>query len=78
MSGPWEIKCNLQTLLLLSEICLNPDYNTNHVECVDDSIDQSVNDFMGAVCIFNSVVGGLGNLLTLVAVPWAAHRRKYT
>ena len=31
----------------------------------------------GILCIINAIIGTLGNFLTLVAIPFAAQKKKY-
>ena len=76
MSEAFVIECNTANLLQLSKICLNPQLKYSSIECFDANFSELICDLTGSFCIFHSIFGGLGNLFTLIAVPWATHKRK--
>ena len=69
-------KCQENNTLYMSEICLNTNIN-NISDCFPkDYIDNHLATIAGIVCIINAIIGTLGNLLTLVALPFAAQNEK--
>ena len=77
-----RLTCNdtlLDTNLLfnLSHHCLiDPDFSP---DCFPDEFEWSagVTIAEGIWCILNAVIGFFGNLLTLLAIPYAAHKNKF-
>ena len=41
------------------------------------SSDHKLTFWLGLWCILNAVVGFVGNLLTIIAIPYAAKKQKY-
>ena len=76
----WECKSGENsTIYLLSKLCVNGS-NTDNVECVQNSNDISYLVLRKLVGLWSIVVGSLGvsgNLLTLLAIPYAAKRKRY-
>ena len=46
-------------------------------DCFPQDIDASITIFAGVWCSINSAIGFSGNLLTLLAIPYAAKKRKW-
>ena len=62
---------------VLSKLCVNGSYE-DHLDCVSH-LDQQrpYRATLGVWGIVVTIVGVLGNLLTLLAVPYAANQKKY-
>ena len=58
---------------MFSEFCLQ---HPEEHQCFPQSM-QYLSDFAGIWCIINAVLGFSGNLLTLLAIPYAAKRQKF-
>ena len=73
-------KCLENNTLFMSKICLNKSINSIE-DCFPEKYkDNSSIDFAtiaGILCIINAIIGTLGNFLTLVAIPFAAQKKKY-
>ena len=68
------------TIFLLSELCVNGT-STDEVECIQDYNDITywfLRKLVGIWSILVGSLGFLGNLLTLLAIPYAAKRKRYT
>ena len=72
-------KCLLNNTLFMSKICLNRSINSME-DCFPAEYKENGRmDFAtitGILCIINAIIGTLGNLLTLVALPFAAQKKK--
>ena len=72
-------KCQANNTLYMSKICLNTTIK-NRTDCFpEDYIDNGgigLATIAGILCIINAIIGTLGNLLTLVALPFAAQKKK--
>ena len=75
----WECKTGENsTIYLLSKLCVNGS-NTANVECVQNYNDISYLVLRKLVGLWSILVGSLGisgNLLTLLAIPYAAKRKR--
>ena len=58
---------------MFSEFCLQ---HPEELQCFPQSM-QHLSDFAGIWCIVNAVLGFSGNLLTILAIPYAAKRQKF-
>ena len=73
-------KCLENNTLFMSKFCLNRSIN-RVADCFPAEYKE--NDRMdfatiaGILCIINAIIGTLGNFLTLVAIPFAAQKKKY-
>ena len=76
----WECKTGENsTIYLLSKLCVNGS-NTENVECVQNYNDVTyvvLRKLVGLWSIFVGSLGISGNLLTLLAIPYAAKRKRY-
>lgn len=64
----------------MSKLCLEGWQNGNWSiteNCFPQDIDASITIFAGVWCSINSAIGFSGNLLTLLAIPYAAKKRKW-
>ena len=64
----------------MSNLCLEGWQNGNWSiteNCFPQDIDASITIFAGTWCSINSAIGFSGNLLTLLAIPYAAKKRKW-
>ena len=60
----------------MSELCLH-NYTFYEKDCFPSGI-KNWSTYAGIWCIINSFAGFTGNLLTILAIPYAAKRKKYT
>ena len=58
----------------MSDICLK-NYTFHEKECFPKEI-KPWSTYAGIWCILNSLFGTTGNLLTILAIPYAARRKK--
>ena len=64
----------------MSKICLNSSINKQSDCFPSNYTDKDGMDFAtmaGILCILNAIIGTFGNLLTILALPFAARRKKY-
>ena len=59
----------------ISKICVEEPY-TEEYPCYPDYLKES-GPYFGTWCLFISFLGMFGNLLTMLAIPYAANRKKY-
>ena len=74
------MNCQENTPHEMSKFCLTQWENgfTNGTEeCFPSYITDTVAVLTGIWCIFNAIIGFTGNLLTLLAIPFAANRKRY-
>ena len=72
MEASEGINCLAETILNKSWSCLNI---TDTFDCYP--YNELIGVIAGIWCILNTVVGCLGNLLTIIAIPYAANRKLY-
>ena len=66
--------CNdTKYIAILSEICLE---YPQHSQCFPQEM-QNISIPAGIWCIVNAILGFSGNLLTILAIPYAAKRQKF-
>lgn len=66
-----------EDIVVLSDLCVNEEYNEDLSECLSKDLqDCYVRKSLGSWGIFMIVVGCLGNILTLLAIPYAASRKR--
>lgn len=71
--------CNgYRNIIILSEICVSS-FNSTLYECIrsSDNIKSILRTLMGIWSLLILVCGTFGNLLTLVAIPYAAKHKRY-
>ena len=66
-----DINCTANTLKNMSILCIDGQFDT--LECFPFKKNYSY--FMGFWCIFNSAVGSVGNLFTILALGYATHKK---
>ena len=59
----------------ISKICVEEPY-TEEYPCYPDYL-KEIGPYFGIWCLFISFLGMFGNLLTMLAIPYAANRKKY-
>ena len=59
----------------ISKICVEEPY-TEEYPCYPDYL-KEIGPYFGIWCLFISFLGMFGNLLTMLAIPFAANRKKY-
>lgn len=59
----------------ISKICVEEPY-TEEYPCYPDYL-KEIGPYFGIWCLFISFLGMFGNLLTILAIPYAANRKKY-
>ena len=59
----------------ISKICVEEPY-TEEYPCYPDYL-KEIGPYFGTWCLFISFLGMFGNLLTMLAIPFAANRKKY-
>ena len=69
------LTCTPENLLKISELCVNYQARDG-VECFNPNVSTQFTMFVAVWCILNAIVGMCGNLLTLLAIPWAVHHKK--
>ena len=78
------MKCERNETLSLSELCLdkwqnltiNDDSNSTE-NCYPDDVDHLFTNVLALWFLICSIVGVFGNLLTLIAMPYAAWKKRY-
>jgi len=73
--------CSVDSIYEMSIACTSPDKNFtyNGFSCLthlEDEPLRTLRKVAGIWCIMNGVVGFIGNLLTLLAIPYASKRKK--
>ena len=79
----WENAINGYETELLSHVCLNGSFahlsreqwNKRCFPTIDE--DVTIRRITGFWSLFNFIAGTVGNLLTLIAIPYAARKRRY-
>ena len=73
-----ELKCLYNNTHSMSENCLNTSINY-FANCFpyNDKNGVVVATIAGILCTINAIVGFFGNLLTILAIPYAASKNKY-
>ena len=68
---------NNSAILILSQLCIN-DNRDNEIpdECFSKNISTTLSNFAGVWCIINAILGFTGNLLTLLAIPYACWKKR--
>ena len=68
---------NNSAILILSKLCIN-DNRDNEIsdECFSKNISTTLSNFAGVWCIINAILGFTGNLLTLLAIPYACWKKR--
>ena len=70
-------KSNQNDVYTLSKFCVNGS-DWSNLECIHDIEEQSFSrNILGIWAIIVSVAGIIGNVLTLLAVPFAANRKRW-
>lgn len=68
---------NHSAILILSELCINDNReNQTSYECFSKDISTTLSNFAGVWCIINATLGFTGNLLTLLAIPYACWKKR--
>ena len=75
MASRDNMTCSLNNSYLMSDLCLH-NYSSHADECFPNEI-RHWSPYAGIWCIFNSFAGFTGNLLTILAIPYAAKQKKY-
>ena len=70
-----NLTCTVANLVNMSQLCLREDLPDNN-ECFQKDISTSFSTFAAVWCIVIAAVGFLGNLLTLMAIPYARKKRR--
>ena len=70
-----EEKCSYDNLMNISKRCVDAEM-PDDVECYSKIVPMELSTFVIFWCSLNSVVGAVGNLLTLVAIPYATYRKR--
>ena len=68
--------CSSRFLTNMSTECLDPKRNIWGVENICTPFTWNLRHAAGVWCIINAVVGFAGNLLTILAIPYACWKRK--
>ena len=71
--------CQVNNTHLMSNFCINS-WNLRKDEEVEGCVPKYVQDFgyvIGCWYLINSIIGAIGNLCTLVAIPYAAKRKRF-
>ena len=74
-----ELECLYNNTHSMSEKCLNTSINylANCFPYNNDENSLVVATTAGILCTINAIVGSFGNLLTMLAIPYAANKNKY-
>ena len=67
---------NDSAILKLSRHCVNSDVQDGKFDCFPQEISIHFSNFAGSWCIINAFIGLAGNLLTLLAIPYAYKRKR--
>ena len=71
--------CQVNNTYLMSNFCMNS-WDLGKDEEVEGCVPNYVQDFgyvIGCWYLMNSIIGAIGNLCTLVAIPYAAKRKRF-
>ena len=69
--------CDTSTVLKFSDYCLGKDPEHWPRQCFpNDEIFGGFAPTVATFCAINAIIGFFGNLLTIVAIPYAAKRNK--
>ena len=74
MMNDYPESCNVSTTLNLSFICLNETYDFPS-QCYPSNF-QHFKIIEGVWCAINAIIGLTGNLLTIIAIPYAAKHKQ--
>ena len=72
------MKCERNTTHSMSDLCLEAwsyGYNTTE-NCIPSYMEGATGILAGIWHVFNALIGFIGNLLTLIAIPYAARQKK--
>ena len=69
-------ECTPENVYNLSHFCVDLEVASPDIECFNRKVSPAFTDFVTVWCILNAICGTLGNFLTLVAVPWAAYKKR--
>ena len=75
--------CERNETILMSELCLNNWQNVTYldsnvtVNCYPNDVDSLITEILALWFLICSTVGIFGNLLTLIALPYAAWKKRY-
>ena len=58
-----------------SDFCLSPNHDTFPPQCFP-STNQGLRIFVGIWAVFCGIIGFVGNLLTIIAIPYAAKKNQ--
>ena len=75
-AGPTCDPTNYSAVLELSLLCLSNAHQNISYDCFPKEIPTPLSNFAGVWCIINAALGFSGNLLTLVAIPYACWKRR--
>ena len=67
---------NHSAILELSKLCIENAQNNDLYDCFPEKITTTLSNFAGIWCIINAVLGFTGNLLTLLAIPYACWKKR--
>ena len=80
MKSTENISCdpqNYSSILYLSELCIGDNqHDGGSYECFSNDISTTLSNFAGIWCIINAILGFSGNLLTLLAIPYACWKKR--
>ena len=69
-------ECTPENVYNLSHFCVDFELASPDIECFNRKVSPAFTDFITVWCILNAICGTFGNFLTLVAVPWAAYKKR--
>ena len=80
MEAVENISCdpyNYSSILELSSLCIGDNLQDGiSPECFSNNISIALSNFAGVWCIINAILGFTGNLLTLLAIPYACWKKR--
>ena len=67
---------NYSAILELSKLCVENARKKEMYDCFSKEISDTLSNFAGIWCVINAFLGFTGNLLTLLAIPYACWKKR--
>ena len=67
---------NHSAIIELSKLCVENARNNEIYDCFSKEISDTLSSFAGIWCVINAFLGFTGNLLTLLAIPYACWKKR--
>ena len=70
-----RLNCTPENVVAISEFCERSEIQSD-VECFSKDVPVQFSTFVAVWCILNAICGTCGNLMTLLAIPWATKSKR--